>query len=82
MGDKVHDQDLLLTYLKLDIVQAASHYPGIFLLSYDVLHDYKKFTSPHIRTYVHVRMVHGEAAAIKVAILYCCTTIEHYNEQR
>ena len=34
------------------------------------------------QTYIHVRMVHGEAAAIKVAILYCCTSIEHHNEQR
>ena len=43
----------------------------IFLLSYDVLHDYK-FTSPNIRTC----MAHGEAPAIKVAITYCSMSIE------
>ena len=71
VGDKVHDQELVLTCLKLDVVQAASNFFAIFLLSYDVLHDYK-FTSPNIRTCT----AHGEAPAIKVAITYCCTSIE------
>lgn len=77
VGDKVHDQDLLLTCLKLDVVQAASNFlPFFFWATYDVLHDYK-FTSPNIRTCT----AHGEAPAIKVAITYCCTSIELFQQK-
>ena len=51
VGDKVHDQELVLTCLKLDVVQAASNFlPFFFWAMMSCM-----ITSLHHRTYVHVR---------------------------